>query len=97
MFVVVVTVCGDGGCGVAVVVFGGCCGGVSIVMSIDVGGTGVLGGSECGGDNDDDCGAVDVVNVEEEKDEVMVDDDEVSVEVADIVESGSDISRCCLS
>ena len=67
-------------------------------MSIDVGGTVVSGGSECGGKDEDDCGAIDIVDVEEEEDEVMVDDDEeLSVEVADIVESGSDISRCCRS
>ena len=54
------------------------------------------GDSECGGDDEDDCGIIGVSEVEEEEDEVMVDDDEeVSVEVADIVESGSDVSRCC--
>ena len=64
-------------------------------MSIDGGDTDVLGGSECGGDDEDDCGVVDVAGVEEAEEEVLVDDDEeVSVEVADIVESGSDVSRC---
>ena len=65
-------------------------------MSVDGGGTDVSGGSECDGDDEYDCRIVGVAEVEEEEDEVMVDDDEeVSVEVADIVESGSDVSRCC--
>ena len=53
------------------------------------------GDSECGGDDEDDCGIIGVSEVEEDENEVMVDDEEVSVEVADIVESGSDVSRCC--
>ena len=50
-------------------------GGVSIFVSIDVGVTGVFGGSGCCGEGDDDCVAIDIVDGEKEEDEVEVDDE----------------------
>ena len=52
-----------------------CYGVVYQYLSIDVGVTGVFGGSGCCGEGDDDCVTIDIVDGEKEEDEVEVDDE----------------------
>ena len=77
-------------------------GGVSISISIDTWGTGVSGDSELGGEDEVfDLGRSGIVDGEDEEDvddeleDVEdIDDEEVPVEVSDVVDNGSDTSRC---